>query len=245
MTLTELLHLLSRFAASDGFDSAAVLTHLDATVQRAEFIACLMNAVTRRELSNAVWMQTTRKEHPVDFERSIASLWELLWNLNGLEEADGNPFQWNKGALRIWAYTDSWVLISQDEDLLFMSERLLPNMLEIAAETRCPKREYMLQIAAHWARDHSFAAVGKPEFSALVARIGKLAPAIELAGDARLAKYFVRLASYGQPGTVSESDAIQRGRDLNRCYEPPREAVSVRREDANWVVALPGSPGSG
>jgi hypothetical protein len=234
------LKALAPFARREGFDCQAVAALIGSRNDATELLAALRSATAAGQLTTSLWRSVTGAAEPVDFPRSFGALFDHLADAGLVMEADGMPSKWTGDALRLWAYTDNWLLLSQDEDLMLMDEKLIPNLLVIAREQECRKRGYILGCVAHWARDSAFEAAGTVRFRETVGRIAKHQSAVEAAGDLVLAAYLERLAWYALPAKVEEPDAKQRALDLTRCAAPKPESVAVKLDGQDWVVLLPG-----
>lgn len=148
------------------------------------------------------------------------------------DESDGE----GETAVRRWCWTPSWRLMSQDEDLLLMTDDFLPWLLDEAA-ARCTKRDYVLRIVEHHARDSAHHALWdgadpKPRF----VRIGEWLPAVERARAPELVDYFTRLAGYAHAARVSRYDARQRVFDLRRCTARTEIEPELERRGDEWVA---------
>jgi hypothetical protein len=251
MILEEALRALAPFAGPDGFDVERATRRLASDESRTAPLRALLDGVEAGRVTASAWRSATTSEGPRDFAVAFGKLWDALVRAGLVESADGFPSDWSQETLRLWAYTDGWTITSEDEDLALMSEEYVPGLLEIAREGACPKRDYILCVIRHWARDRASSAAGRNAFSErregfsdVVARIARHASPAREAGDPALADYLSRLGSYGLPGPVEREGAHQRGLDLTACAEPRPEEVTVERDGPLWRVELPGAPGT-
>ncbi|WP_434419441.1 hypothetical protein [Nannocystis pusilla] len=90
-----------------------------------------------------------------DIDDAVRRLWDAFAaaELAKPYRTEENVGRVRAGLARRWAWQPRWYLMSQDEDLLLMSDALVPTLLAVAAEPRVPKRQYLLEIVAHHARD--------------------------------------------------------------------------------------------
>lgn len=138
--------------------------------------------------------------------------------------------------LRRWCWVPGWVLLSQDEDLMVMSDHNVAPLLEEAREG-CTKRDYVISIVEHHARDSMHHALWEGA-SHLTVMIERCRGWIEHARSAQaegLVAYLERLSTYARRGPVQKSEEVaQRVFDLRRC-SPERQSVPVvRRDGARW-----------
>ncbi|HEU4410675.1 MAG TPA: hypothetical protein VFS43_35800 [Polyangiaceae bacterium] len=84
--------------------------------------------------------------------------------------------------LRRWCWVPGWVGSSQDEDLLIMSDANVAPLLDEAREG-CTKRDYVLKIVEHHARDSAHHALwdGAKHLPDVLARCRSWAPAARAA----------------------------------------------------------------
>jgi hypothetical protein len=240
MDIEAALKLLAPYARRDGFDCEAVSQLDQSSSDATDLFAVLRTAIGKGHLTTNFWRGVTGAAEPADFPRAFGALFDHLADAQLVMEAEGMPSQWQDDALRLWAYTGNWLLLSQDEDLMLMDEKLTPELLVVASEMACPKRDYMLDCIAHWARDEAFAAVGTARFAETVTRIAAHQAEADAAGAPALGAYLARLGSYARPAQVREADAVQRALDLTRCAEPKPDRIRVTLEGEDWVVLLPG-----
>jgi len=160
--------------------------------------------------------------------------------------------------VRRWCWAPSWVLSSQDEDLVLTHDLAAPWLLS-EARYRCPKERYATSIVAHWARDSLHYALwtqggegpGGPEVRARIAE--RLAIAADWSRLARrtcdldTAAYLQRISSYGATKEVlNVAEVVQRALDVRRCAPGPDAAPRVRRRDGWWKAPLKrGGSGAG
>lgn len=172
-----------------------------------------------------------------DIDDAVRRLWDAF-AAAGLAKpyrTEENPGRIRAGLARRWAWQPRWSLMSQDEDLLLMDDALVPTLLAAAAEPGVPKRQYLLEIVAHHARDSCCqAAYHGQELEATLRRAGGWAPQAREVGAPELAAYLERLGSHAVGGPVDRAGAEQRLLDLGRCQEPPRSALDLRAVDGGW-----------
>lgn len=172
-----------------------------------------------------------------DIDDAVRRLWDAFAaaELAGPYRTEENVGRVRAGLARRWAWQPRWYLMSQDEDLLLMSDALVPTLLAVAAEPRVPKRQYLLEIVAHHARDSCCqAAYHGQQLEAALRRAAGWAPQAREAGAPELAAYLERLGSHAARGPVDRAGAEQRLLDLGRCHEPPRSALDLREVDGGW-----------
>lgn len=151
----------------------------------------------------------------------------------------------NRGAIRRWAWQPRWCLMAQDEDLLLMEDALVPTLLEIAGIPQLPKRDYILEIVAHHARDSCTAAfMGHAEIAETLRRVAGWAPAARVIGASALACYLERLGRHAMSGPVDRDGAVQLLVDVASCRAPKPEEVAVVAVDGGWEGVLLFSAGN-
>ncbi len=153
-----------------------------------------------------------------------------------IENRNVNP---DESTARRWCWIRPWYLLSQDEDLMLMSDRLVVPLLEEAAHG-CPKREDALSITQHHVRDQAHASL-RAGPDALRARLRELAafrPAAAAAKHATLDAYLGRLESYSKPARVDREEAAARISDLWRCHAPPKVELEPERA-GEWRARYP------
>jgi hypothetical protein len=239
MSLDDALRILAPFAKPHGFDSEPLRQRLALDSPKGTVVRIIGDAMVAGQLTALAFREATSSSAPDDFIVALGSLWDELVKVGLAECVDGFPELWTQETLRLWAYTGQWLITSEDEDLALMDEAFAPGLLAIAAEPQCPKREYILGIIRHWARDRAGAAAGREGFSELVARIAQHAVLAREANDIDLANYLQRLGSYAIPAPVDREGAHQRGLDLTGCAEPKPDEVKVERQPNCWTVTLP------
>lgn len=151
----------------------------------------------------------------------------------------------NRNAIRRWAWQPRWHLMQQDEDLLLMEDALIPTLLELTGERRLPKRDYILEIVAHHARDSCTHALfwGERQLETFK-KVAAWAPAARVVGAGALASYLERLGSYARRGPVDRDAALQRLVDVARCHAPPPDKVQLVAADGGWEGLLLHSAGN-
>ncbi|MEZ4450891.1 MAG: hypothetical protein R3B09_15530 [Nannocystaceae bacterium] len=242
----EFERLVATFAASSWKTWTARLQHLgDAGPGLA---VSLLRAYRHGALTPERWARLTGgpPRDLAEIDDAIRTLWDELHRV-GL--ADGHDRgSWSTevtpGMLHRWAWQPRWRLVDQDEDLLLMSDALTPRMLEIAADRRVPKRDTIVAIVEHHARDTACQAVYEERPLAEVTP--SFTPWIPLARAARandLADYMERLVGYASPRAVDLEGAEQRLVDLGRCDRPPRHTVDVREAEGGFTGVLVHSAG--
>lgn len=180
-------------------------------------------------------------------DEAISLLWDAFVTA-GLVRASSSE-NWTQvitpAVLRRWAWQPRWHMMEQDEDLLFMRDELVPELLAVAADRHVPKREYMLEIVGHHARDSCCqAAYHGEQLPETLLRVAGWAPLAAAAGAMSLAAYLERLGGHAIPGPVDRGGALQRLRDLGRCAEPTIEAVRLREVDGAWQGLIIHSAGN-
>ncbi len=240
MTLEEALRSFVPFARPPGFDAEALHRRLSSDPSNRALLRTVREAIEAGRVTPSSWEGATASRAPDDFIPAFGRLWDHLVGTGLAEWADGSPQTWSHEALRLWAYTNTWLISSEDEDLALMDEPFIPALLEIAREPSCPKREYILGIVRHWARDTAGTAAGRDAFREVVASIAQHEALARKADDPELADYLGRLGSYGLEGPVELEGAHQRGIDLTRCTEPLPDAVTVERDGLCWLVRTAG-----
>jgi hypothetical protein len=134
-----------------------------------------------------------------------------------------------------WCWIESWILMSQDEDLLLMRDDLIEPLLE-QFRLNCPKRGWVLAIVLHHVRDQAYGQLqlGAKEVQKKLVELARFVPAAKAAGAEELVAYLARLESYAAPRTVSREDATARASDLWRCHAPA--SVVVEASGTEWRV---------
>lgn len=199
----------------------------------------LLRAYRHGALSPERWAELAGAPPQIasDIDDAIRRLWDAfaaagLVQPYRTEESCGRV---RAGLARRWAWQPRWYLMSQDEDLLLMSDELVPTLLTTAAEPRVPKRQYLIDIVAHHARDSCCQAAYHGEgLEARLRRVTAWAPQARTVGAPELAAYLERLGRHAVAGPIDRQDAEQRLLDLGRCIEPPRSALDLREVDGGW-----------
>lgn len=178
---------------------------------------------------------------------AIGLLWDAFVAAGLVRESSSE--NWTQvitpAVLRRWAWQPRWHMMEQDEDLLFMRDDLMPELLAVAADRHVPKRKYMLDIVGHHARDSCcHAAYHGEKLPETLLRVASWAPLATAAGATSLAEYLERLGRHAIPGPVDRPEALQRLRDLGRCGEPTIDAVKLRAVDGAWQGLLIHSGGN-
>lgn len=177
--------------------------------------------------------------------RSPAAAWEIddsirrFWDASaeaGLSARSTIQAVGDNGEMiRRWAWQPRWSLLEQDEDLMLMSDSLMPELLAIAGTPQVPKRDYILAIVAHHARDRCSSAVMRGEKVCEVFElVAAWAPAARAAGAETLAGYLDRLGGYARASSVDHEVAVQRLLDIASCFAPPPEALTVVVVPGGW-----------
>lgn len=141
--------------------------------------------------------------------------------------------------VRRWCWTEGWLLLSQDEDLMVMRDEYVGALLDEGG-AGCPKRDYVFGIVEHHLRDdlhHALwdGAATLPERYAWALRVAEGAMR---AGAISLSSYAARMASYAQSRVVEREEAEQRVLDLRRCHPNATEPPDVRLEGDVWIATL-------
>lgn len=211
-----------------------------------ELAKALLRAYRHGALDAARWaaLTGTAPDRRDTIDRGIRWLWDAfvhdgLAHVRAIDGGNDTPTM-----IRRWAWQPRWILMSQDEDLLLMRDDLMPALFAILEEPDVPKRDYVLSIIEHHARDRAAMAArngaGLDEALALAA---SLRPAAERVGSPRLASYLARLAAYREAGPVDHAGALQRLRDLARCSEPSVDEVALESVAGGFVGTLKHSGG--
>jgi hypothetical protein len=228
--LENALRTLAPFALPHGFDRDAIRERLLAEKSSAGLVGVLGEAMIAGELTTAVWRGATSSSAPSDFIAAMGSLWSDLVSDGVASAVDGFPEKWTQETLRLWGYVDAWLLSSEDEDCVLMTDEFVPGLLELASDSACPKREYALGLVRQWARNRAGAAARSEKFREVVASIAEYEPLARRANDLDLASYFLRLASYAVVAPVDERGAYQRALDLAPQHEPRPDDVKVTED---------------
>ncbi|APR76150.1 Hypothetical protein A7982_01497 [Minicystis rosea] len=136
-----------------------------------------------------------------------------------------------------WCWAPAWTFCSQDEDLLVMSDGCVAPLLE-EARAGCPKRDYVISIVEHHARDraHGHLWNNAAGLDAVLAKVRDWIVLSRDAGAVELTAYLERLASYAEPRRVSREEAITRVFDLRRCDPERHRAPEVSLSGGQWVA---------
>lgn len=235
-SLSEALRSLVVLCRPYGFETEHLRAWLEAHASHGASLTVLGEAMTAGRLTTAAWREATSLPEPVDFIAAMGALWDRCVSLGAASGVEGFPEPWEAENLRLWAYTENWLVTEQDEDLALADERFVPTLLALSTESACPKRDLVLDLLFHWARDAASGAATREGFAAVVAR---LAAHAARATDPGLAAYLERLGSYGRPSPVDRDGAHQRGVDLAPSYALGHSDVMVRDEGSFWSVELP------
>lgn len=166
-----------------------------------------------------------------EIDDTIRQLWDALSAAKLVDQTSIG--EWNaaltRGLIHRWAWQPRWYLVEQDEDLVLMDHSWIPILLEVAADRRVPKRDYLIQIVAHHTRDwacHAF--YNAEDVAGTLPRLAAWAPQARAAGATALADYLDRVGTYAAERRVDRDAAVQFFLDLGRCSEPPRSKLDVR-----------------
>lgn len=207
----------------------------------------LLRAYRHGALTPERWRQLTGRapSDPHEIDDAIRHLWEALIRARVVTAHTDDSPSTSPALLRRWAWQPRWYLMSQDEDLLLMDDALVPHLLDLARERRTPKRDYILEIVAHHARDTCTHAVWwAREIPETLTRVAAWAPAARSADAPDLAAYLERLGSYARPAPVDRDGALQRLLDLARCSPPQPREVALRAVAEGWTGSLKHSAGN-
>ena len=241
MDLDLAILMLARHAATGDFDTDGLTQELAGSDTGAQFERVLAEGLATDELSMERYVAASGGAFSGDFDAALGRLWSAMVERGIFSDVVGSPQHLTASIVRRWAYNEEWWLSSDDEDLFLMRDDCMPWLLEVAADGDCPKRDYMLDIVAHWARDSAHAAAGTERFAAVLQRCSDWAPMARGVGAEAVAVYLERLASYGAPRAVDRTLAAQLASDLARCAAPDPESIDVREDDEYWTVTLAAS----
>lgn len=230
-------------------DVAAWVARLQALAdgEGANLATALLRAYRHGALTPERWLALTgRPPHSAsDIDDTIRRFWDAGAAASLCKRHSFEPVGDNAAAIRRWAWQPRWYLMAQDEDLLLMEDPLMPVLLEVAADRAVPKRDYILEIVAHHARDSCTQAFyWGADIVGSLQRAARLAPGARMIGAGALADYLERLGRHAIPGPVDRATAVQRLRDVGRCSEPTPEQVAVRGVDGGWEGNLVHSSGN-
>ncbi len=215
------------------------LIHAMPSADAARVVRALRDAWIDNHLAPSVWASVTgRKLDRTLVDREIGAVFAAL-DRRGIAPVP----QWlERGAssetdVRRWCGITEWLLMSQDEDLLLMSDEWMVPLLE-EASADCTKRTYALGIVAHHTRDSAHHALwdGAPSLVTTLGRFGDWLPAARQARAPELVAYLERLAGYARPTRVTEADARRRVLDLRRCASRDEIDPDLVRRGDEWVA---------
>jgi hypothetical protein len=101
------------------------------------------------------------------------------------------------------------------------------------AAAGCPKRDYIVGIVTHGARDRAHDAVRRGTFADHARAAAALIRQARSARLPDLVAYLGRIVRYAERGVVDEAEARSRVHDLTRC-DPPA-TVHVERRGKQWI----------
>ncbi len=204
----------------------------------------LLRAYRHGALSDARWAALTGRppSRAWEVDETIRRFWDAAAEAGLSKKYSVQAVGEDAGAIRRWAWQPRWILMEQDEDLLLMEDRLVPVLFAVAAVREVPKREYVLSIVAHHARDSCSAAFYRgAEMTGTLRRVAGWAEGARAVGAEALAEYLERLGRHAIPGPVDRAAVVQRLRDVARCQEPPAEQVAVVEVEGGFEGVLVGS----
>lgn len=184
-------------------------------------------------------------QDPLEWDRRVGRIFCLL----DPDEPQLHEVEYlaqDERSIRRWCWATHWLLLSQDEDLMVMSETFDPWLLEEAV-LGCPKSEYVRNIVAHSVRDTLHAALwaadppGRDSANTKTAVDGQLDRACRLARNSGVGpecEYYQRLASYRNRGKVSKAQARQRVLDVRRCHPHSDVPVELSRRGKLWRASF-------
>jgi hypothetical protein len=175
---------------------------------------------------------------PVEANRLLGAIWRGLPSRLTERMSIERRIRGDIDARR-WCWVPGWYAMSQDEDLLLMRDALMRPLLEEAA-AGCTKREYVLSIVEHHARDSAHHALwdGAHDLEPRLRRIGGWATLARNARALALATYLERLGSYAEARDIDEAEVQQRVYDLRRCSADASRTPAIHREGRRWVARL-------
>jgi len=68
--------------------------------------------------------------------------------------------------VRVWGYDEDLVLLDQDEDLMLYDVELIPVLVELSADSNCPKKDMAYYILCQFCRE-AFTHRGKREVNSI------------------------------------------------------------------------------
>lgn len=152
----------------------------------------------------------------------------------------------NLSDVRRWCWSEGWILLSQDEDLMLMDDDKMPALLDEIAH-RCPKADYVFSIVLHHLRDSAHQGCVDNKLSQRLDQMAIWLPMLEAIAASYDIEYARRLLSYSQLRKVDLEAATQMVYDL-RCCQPDRHnPVQLRSSKHGWECsfkqgnALPGT----
>lgn len=208
----------------------------------------LLRAYRHGALNPERWAQLTGQppRDLAEIDDAVRQLWDAF---AAAKLADPHSHgEWSQtitpGIVHRWAWQPRWYLVEQDQDLVLMDVQYIPLLLEIAADRRVPKRDYLVSIVAHHARDWACQAVYNDEdVAGTLTRLAAWAPQARPVAAA-LADYLERVGGYVAERRVDRAAAQQFFLDLGRCSEPPRDQIDLRPAPGGYEGLIVHSAGN-
>ncbi len=238
MTLEQALRTLAPFAGPRGFNVEAACHRFASDKLRAVPLRTLGDGLEAGRVTSSTWRSATASDLPGDFVVAFGQLWGAMVRAGLVDSVAGFPDDWSQETLRLWAYTEGWTMLEQDEDLELLRDEYAPALFEIARERACPKRDYILDSLHGWAQAQAFGAARSDAFPERMAFLARHASLAREAGAPSLADYLSRLGTYGVRGPVDREGAHQRGLDLCVGIASRPDDVTVERDGPIWRVHL-------
>ncbi len=141
------------------------------------------------------------------------------------------------GDVRRWCWSEGWVLMSQDEDLLLMEDSNMPILLDEIAHL-CTKADYAFSIVMHHLRDSAHQACAENKLPERLDQMAIWLPQLEAIAASYNIDYARRLLRYSQRRKIDLETATQMIYDLRRCHPDLNSPAQLRSSKRGWECAF-------
>lgn len=143
----------------------------------------------------------------------------------------------NLDEVRRWCWSEGWILMSQDEDLLLMEDDKIPILLDEIAH-RCIKADYAFGIVMHHLRDSAHQACVENRLPQRLEQMSIWLPKLESISESYDIQYARRLLGYSEPRKIDLEEATQMIYDLRRCHPDLNNKAQLRPTQRGWQCTL-------
>jgi hypothetical protein len=176
------------------------------------------------ESSSVVELDRVMGRWMAELDESLRDI-QLQKSLNSLDE------------VRRWCWSEGWIVLSQDEDLMLMDDDKMPILLDEIAH-RCTKADYAFGIVMHHLRDSAHQACVENRLPERLEHMALWLPRLEIITDSYDIQYARRLFGYSKLRKVDLEEATQMIYDLRRCHPDLNNQAQLRPTQRGWQCTL-------